>query len=283
MGSVKSDLSILVEALQVLPQLLKVVLANIQQQRGNILEKEHVKYSVCEAPTVATLKESGLRLTGHDKNLDNLSLSLQTLADKFSKFKGKQDDVVNLIHNIDSHVSEINTIKGEEESREAARRWRLQQEAEFSAAFDDSISTAINRLATPSHQGYRVSGSRPEFHDPNVPWKQSSQSPAEIRLPTDLQPSPKEIKRWKKNELMRYFVKLIRASTLFDGCKTLSEAAKDFTTRLKRGVLPLQLALFSKHREGDRITHLEDWILSYDKSYEGMAVYLNRGKNALEN
>ncbi|KAL6522303.1 hypothetical protein OROHE_016858 [Orobanche hederae] len=122
MGSVKSDLSNMVEALQVLPQLLKVSLANIQQQREHILEKEHAKHSICEARTVAALKESGSRLTGHYKNLDNLSLSLQTLAKKFSKIEGKQEDVVNLIHSIESHVSEINARKGEEEFCEAARR-----------------------------------------------------------------------------------------------------------------------------------------------------------------
>ncbi|KAL6530941.1 hypothetical protein OROHE_014423 [Orobanche hederae] len=155
-----------------------------------------------------------------------MSLSLQALADKFSKIEGKQEDVVKLIHSIDSNVSEINARKGEEESCEAARCWRMQQEAEITVALDDSVSAAINHLAIPARHGYRVSGSRPEFHDPNVPWKLSVQSPAEISLPIGCQPSPEEIKRWRKNELMRYFVELIRESTLFDRCKTLSEAAK---------------------------------------------------------
>ncbi|KAL6570184.1 hypothetical protein OROMI_014698 [Orobanche minor] len=39
-GSVKSELSNLADALQVLPQLLKVALANIQQQKKEILQKE---------------------------------------------------------------------------------------------------------------------------------------------------------------------------------------------------------------------------------------------------
>ncbi|KAL6524703.1 hypothetical protein OROHE_015985 [Orobanche hederae] len=173
-------------------------------------------------------------------------------------------------------------LKGEEESREAARLWRLQKEVELNATFDDSMTAAINRLGTP-RQGYRVSGSRPEFHDPNVLWKQHVQCPAEIRLPTDRQHSPDDIKQWENHELMRDFVKFIRESTLFDRCKTLSECAKEFATRLERGVIPLQLAMLSKHRKGDRITHPEDWILSYEKSYEGMAIYQNRGKDVLEN
>ncbi|KAL6586197.1 hypothetical protein OROMI_002841 [Orobanche minor] len=163
-----SDLFNIANALQVLPRLIKVA--------------------------------SGTKLTGHDKNLNNLSLSLQTLANKFNKIKGKQDDVMDLVHSINSHLNDV---------------------------FDDSIAAAINRLGIP-HQGYRVSGPRPEFHDPSVPWKQL---------------------QWKKTQLMRYFVKLNRESTIFDRCKTLSEAANDFTARLEKGVLPLQLAMLSKHKK----------------------------------
>ncbi|KAL6542648.1 hypothetical protein OROMI_024250 [Orobanche minor] len=282
LGSTKSVLSNVAEALQALPQVLKVALSNIQQRKQELLEKEQAKYRTFEVRTAIALKESGTKLTGHDKNLDNLSLSLQTLAGKFSNIEEKQEDVVNLIHSIDSHVSEIHARKGEEESREAARRWRRQKEAELEAALEDDITAAINRLGS-QRQGYRVSGTRPEFHDPNVPWKQLVSAPNETRLPTDRQPSPEEIKQWKKNELMRYFVKLIKESTIFDRCKTLSEAATEFTARLEKGVLPLQLTMISKHKKGDRISHPEDWILSYDKSYEGRAIYLNRGRDALVN
>ncbi|KAL6537361.1 hypothetical protein OROMI_025895 [Orobanche minor] len=282
LGSAKSELSNVAEALQVLPQVLKVALSNIQQRRQELLEKEQAKYRTFEVRTAIALKESGTKLTGHDKNLDNLSLSLRTLADKFSNIEEKQEDVVNLIHSIDSHVSEIHARKGEEESREAARRWRRQKEAELEAALEDDITAAINRLGS-QRQGYRVSGTRPEFHDPNVPWKQLVSAPIETHLPTDRQPSPEEIKQWKKNELMRYFVKIIKESTIFDRCKTLSEAATEFTARLEKGVLPLQLTMLSKHKKGDRISHPEDWILSFDKSYEGRAIYLNRGKDALVN
>ncbi|KAL6554588.1 hypothetical protein OROHE_007611 [Orobanche hederae] len=101
---------------------------------------------------------------------------------------------MDLVHNINSHVSEINARKGGKESREAARRWRLQKEAELNAVFDDSIAVAINRLGVP-RQGYRVSGHRPEFHDSNVPWKQLVQAPSISYLPTDRQPSPEDIKQ----------------------------------------------------------------------------------------
>ncbi|KAL6583621.1 hypothetical protein OROMI_002910 [Orobanche minor] len=282
LGNAKSELSNVAEALQVLPQVLKVALSNIQQRRQELLQQEQAKHKTFEVRTAIALKESGTKLTGHDKNLDNLSLSLRTLADRFSNIEEKQEDVVNLIHSIDSNVSEIHARKGEEESREAARRWRRQKEAELEAALEDDITAAINRLGS-QRQGYRVSGTRPEFHDPNVPWKQLVSAPIETRLPTDRQPSPEEIKQWKKNELMRYFVKLIKESTIFDRCKTLSEAATEFTVRLEKGVLPLQLTMISKHKKGDRISHPEDWILSYDKSYEGRAIYLNRGRDALVN
>ncbi|KAL6560865.1 hypothetical protein OROHE_006042 [Orobanche hederae] len=242
-GGVTSDLYNIANALQVLPQLIKA---------------------------------SGTKLTGHDKNLDDLSLSLQTLADKFNRIKGKQDDVLDLVQSINSHVSKINARNREEESREAARRWRLQKEAEIDAVFEESIAAAINRLGA-FHQRYKVSRSRPEFQDPNVPWKDLVRPPAPINLPTDRQPSPEEIKQWKKTQLMRYFVILIRESTIFDRCKTLAKAATEFTARLEKGNLPLQLAMISKHRKGDRVTHPEDWILSYDKSCEGMAIYQNRG------
>ncbi|KAL6522991.1 hypothetical protein OROMI_031339 [Orobanche minor] len=112
-GNVSSSLSNIDDALQVLPQLLKVALSNIQQQKKEILKKEQDKYITFAAWSTIALKASGTKLTGHDKNLDYLSLSLQTLADKFNKIKGKQDDVMDLVHSINSHVSEINAKKGE--------------------------------------------------------------------------------------------------------------------------------------------------------------------------
>ncbi|KAL6558339.1 hypothetical protein OROMI_018689 [Orobanche minor] len=241
-GGVTSDLYNIANALQFLPQLIKVALSNIQQQRKEILEKEQAKNTSFAARSAIALKASGTKLTGHDKNLDDLSLSLQTLADKFNSIKGKQDDVLDLVQNINSHVSEINARKGEEESREAACRWRLQKEAIIDAVFEESIAAAINRLGA-SHQRYKVSGSRPEFQDPNIPWKDHVRPPAPVNLPTDRQPSPEEIKQWKKTQLMRYFVTLIRESTIFDRCKTLAEAATEFTARLEKGNLPLQLAM----------------------------------------
>ncbi|KAL6560900.1 hypothetical protein OROHE_006077 [Orobanche hederae] len=220
-GGVTSDLYNIANALQVLPQLIK-----------------QAKYTSFAARSAIALKASDTKLTEHDKNLDDLSLSLQTLADKFNRIKGKQDDILDLVQRINSHVSDINARKGEEESREAARRWRLQKEAKIDVVFEESITAAINRLGA-SHQRYKVSGSRPEFQDPNVPWKDHVRPPAPVNLPTDRQPSPEEIKQWKKTQLMRYFVVLIRESTIFDRCKTLAEAATEFTAHLEKGNLPL--------------------------------------------
>ncbi|KAL6581023.1 hypothetical protein OROMI_006946 [Orobanche minor] len=273
-GGVTYDLYNISNFLQVLPQLIKVALSNIQQKRKEILEQEQAKFTSFGARSAIAMKASGTKLTQHEKNLDDLSMSLQTLADKFNNVKGKQDDVLNLVQSINSHVSEIDARKGEEESREAARRWRLQKEAELDAAFEESITTAINRLGAPQ-QRYNVSGSRPVFSDPNVPWKDLISPPAQVNLSTDRQPLPAEIKQWRKTQLMRYFAVLVKESTIFDRCKTLAEAATAFTARLEKGNLPLQHAMRSKHRKGDRVTHPEDLILSFDKSYEGMAIYQN--------
>ncbi|KAL6531451.1 hypothetical protein OROMI_027814 [Orobanche minor] len=80
-GGVTSDLYNIANALQVLPQLIKVALSNIQQKTKEILEKEQAKYTSFAARSAIALKASGTKLTGHDKNLDDLSLSLQTLAE----------------------------------------------------------------------------------------------------------------------------------------------------------------------------------------------------------
>ncbi|KAL6588030.1 hypothetical protein OROMI_001008 [Orobanche minor] len=188
-GGVTSDLYNIANALQVLPQLIEVALSNIQQKIKEIMEAEQAKFTSFAARSAIAMKASGTKLTQHDKNLDDLSLSLKTLVDKFNNIKGKQDDVLDLVQSINSHVSDINARKGEEESQEAARRWRLKKEAELDAAFEESISAAINRLGAPQ-QRYKVFGSRPEFADPNVPWKDLISPPAQVNLPTDRQPSP---------------------------------------------------------------------------------------------
>ncbi|KAL6529352.1 hypothetical protein OROGR_014975 [Orobanche gracilis] len=73
-----------------------------------------------------------------------MSLSLQALAAKFSSVEEKQGDVVQLVESINSAVSAIHARKGEEESKEAARRWKQQQEAQFAAVFDDFVASDIN-------------------------------------------------------------------------------------------------------------------------------------------
>ncbi|KAL6579786.1 hypothetical protein OROMI_007810 [Orobanche minor] len=282
LGSVKSNLANVVEALLRLPQTLNIALSNLQNRQKKLLEEEQAKYSVSESKTAVTLKATRVKLTGHAKLIDDMSLSLQTLATKFSNGEEKQDDVVQLVNSISSAISEIHARKGEEESREAARRWRQQQEAHFSAVLDDSVASAINRLDAPARQ-VRIADSRPEFHDPRFPWKSTVQCPAVFKLLTDRQPTAEDIKKWRQNELMRYFVKLIKESAIFDRCKTLSDAANSFSSQLQKGVLPLQLAMKSKHKEGAMLTHQDDWILSFDQSYEGKAIYQNRGRDAFVN
>ncbi|KAL6554515.1 hypothetical protein OROHE_007538 [Orobanche hederae] len=254
-GGVTSDLFNIANALQVLPQLIKVALSNIQQKRKEIMEAEQAKFTSFAARSAIAMKACGTKLTGHEKNLDDLYLSFQTLVDKFNNVKGKQDDVLNLVQSINSHVSEIDARKGEEESREAARRWRLQKEAELDAVFEESITAAVNRLGAPQ-QRYKVSGSRPEFSDPNILWKDLIRPTPQINLPTDRQPSPAEIKQWRKTQLMRYFTVLVKECTIFDRCKNIAKAATEFTARLEKGNLPLQLAMLSAWQVVRRNGHL---------------------------
>ncbi|KAL6578956.1 hypothetical protein OROMI_009172 [Orobanche minor] len=224
----------------------------------------------------------GSRLTSHDKKITNISLLLNSLAEKFSKFETKQDDVLKILERIDSRVSCIDDARKGEEAREAARCWRIQKEEEMNSSLDDSVAAVTGHLDSPTH-GYRISWDRPEFHDPNFSWKNIVLSPTEIKLPTDRQPTAGEVKRWRKNELLRYFVKLIRESTLFNKFRTLKDAAEEYAKFLEKGLLPLQMSIKSKHMKGDQVTHPEDWILAFEKSAEGRAIYLNRGKDALGN
>ncbi|KAL6570875.1 hypothetical protein OROGR_000425 [Orobanche gracilis] len=145
---------------------------------------------------------------------------------------------------------------------------------------EENIIAAIERMAVPlSH--YKVSGKRHEFFDPNVEWKSIINYPKVFDLPAHCHPTADEVKRWRKNELMRYFVKLTRESTYFNKCKTLAEAAQRFTQMLEEGNLPMQLVAKRKHERHEKITHEDDWILAFDKSPEGRAIYKYRGPEAL--
>ncbi|KAL6579773.1 hypothetical protein OROMI_007797 [Orobanche minor] len=106
MPSVKAELSNIAEAFRVLPQVMKQALSKLQQRQEQILLKEQSKLRVYEA-TVAALQISDSQLTRHDNKIDDMSLFIKALADKFSKFEKEQDNVLKLLQSIDHTVSKI--------------------------------------------------------------------------------------------------------------------------------------------------------------------------------
>ncbi|KAL6570855.1 hypothetical protein OROGR_000405 [Orobanche gracilis] len=144
-----------------------------------------------------------------------------------------------------------------------------------------SASAAIERLAKPSSSQQRVTGSRPEFHDPNIDWRNKIHYPTAIDLPKHRHPNEDEVRKWRKNEVLRYFVKLTRESTFFKQCKTLTEAANLFNKMLDEGKMPLQLLYIARHNRVEKLTHEDDWILAFVKEPNIRELYRLRGQEAL--
>ncbi|KAL6544024.1 hypothetical protein OROGR_010521 [Orobanche gracilis] len=186
-----------------------------------------------------------------------------------------------LLISIDTKVTSIDeSIKGED-SRVKAREWRLQQEKQFEESMEEKVSAAIERLAKPSSSQQRVIGSRPEFRDPNIDWKNKIHYPSAIDLPKLRHPTEDEVRKWRKNEVLRYFVKLAQESPYLKRCKTLTEAANMSNNLLDEGKLPLQLSCIAHHQKGERMTHEEDWILAFIKEPSIKEFYRLRGQEAL--
>ncbi|KAL6494190.1 hypothetical protein OROGR_030991 [Orobanche gracilis] len=146
---------------------------------------------------------------------------------------------------------------------------------------EEKVFAAIERLAKPSSSQQRVNGSRPKFHDPNIDWRNKIHYPTVIELPKHRHPSKEEVRKWRKNEVLRYFVKLTRESPILKQCKTLTEAANLFNKMLDEGKLPLQLLCIARHRRGERMTHEDDWILVFVKEPNIRELYRLRGQEAL--
>ncbi|KAL6505401.1 hypothetical protein OROGR_025218 [Orobanche gracilis] len=219
-------------------------------------------------------------LRSHDSQIKDMAEVLATLVRKVNSIEETQQETNKLLISIDTKVSSVDeSIKGEE-ARAKAKQWRLQQEKQFEESLEETIAAAIEKLAKPS-SSQRVTGSRPEFHDPNIDWRTKIHCPSAINLPTHRHPSEDEVRRWRKNEVLRYFVFLAKESAVFRNCKTLAEAAHLFNKMLDEGNLPLQLVCASRHRKGERMTHDEDWILAFVKEPEIRDQYKTRGREAL--
>ncbi|KAL6524695.1 hypothetical protein OROHE_015977 [Orobanche hederae] len=131
MPSVKSELSKITEAFRVFPEDMKQALSNLQQRQEQSLLEEQSKLRVCEAKTTAALQYTGSRLTGHDNKINDMSVFINSLADKLSKFEEQQDNVLKVLRSIDHTVYEINARKGkvnQDANRETSQRRNSDQE-----------------------------------------------------------------------------------------------------------------------------------------------------------
>ncbi|KAL6500817.1 hypothetical protein OROGR_027325 [Orobanche gracilis] len=279
-GGLKRELSDVAEAIRSLPPSLTLVLWRLKNRQEELLKSEQSKLRVCENKTAEAMALTAEHLRSHDSQIKDMAEVLATLVRKVNSIEETQQETNKLLISIDTKVSSVDeSIKGEE-ARAKEKQWRLQQEKQFEESLEETIVVAIEKLAKPS-SSQRVTGSRPEFHDPNIDWRTKIHCPSAINLPTHRHPSEDEVRRWRKNEVLRYFVFLAKESAVLRNCKTLAEAAHLFNKMLDEGNLPLQLVCASRHRKGERMTHDEDWILAFVKEPEIRDQYKTRGREAL--
>ncbi|KAL6518294.1 hypothetical protein OROMI_033995 [Orobanche minor] len=104
MSSVKSELSKIAEAFRVFSQDMKQALSNLQHRQKKTLLEEQSKCRVCETKTTAALQYTDSQLTGHDNKIGDMSVFINSLVDKLSKFEEQQDNVFKVLHSIDHTV-----------------------------------------------------------------------------------------------------------------------------------------------------------------------------------
>ncbi|KAL6541771.1 hypothetical protein OROGR_011257 [Orobanche gracilis] len=279
-GGLKRELSDVAEAIRSLPPSLTLVLWRLKNRQEELLKSEQSKLRVCENKTAEAMALTAEHLRSHDSQIKDMAEVLATLVRKVNSIEETQQEATKLLISIDTKVSSVDdSIKGEE-ARAKAKQWRLQQEKQFEESLEETVAAAIEKLAKPS-SSQRVTGSRPEFFDHNIDWRTKIHCPPAINLPTHRHPSEDEVRKWRKNEVLRYFVFLAKESAVLRNCKTLAEAAHLFNKMLDEGNLPLQLVCASRHRKGERMTHDEDWILAFVKEPEIRDQYKTRGREAL--
>ncbi|KAL6556234.1 hypothetical protein OROGR_005522 [Orobanche gracilis] len=279
-GGLKRELSDVAEAIRSLPPSLTLILWRLKNRQEELLKAEQSKLRVCENKSAEAMALTAEHLRSHDSQIKDMAEVLTTLVRKVNSIEETQQEATKLLISIDTKVSSVDeSIKGEE-ARAKAKQWRLQQEKQFEESLEETVAAAIEKLAK-SSSSQRVTGSRPEFFDPNIDWRTKIHCPSAINLPTHRHPSEDEVRKWRKNEVLRYFVFLAKESAVFRNCKTLQEAAILFNKMLDEGNLPLQLVCASRHRKGERMTHDEDWILAFVKEPEIRDQYKTRGREAL--
>ncbi|KAL6509640.1 hypothetical protein OROGR_022950 [Orobanche gracilis] len=124
-ASVQDELSKIKKAFGEFPGDMKSIVAELQKQQEKILLDEQSKLRISESKSVAALDYSNSKVADHDKKIEEMTLFINSLVERFAKLKKQQDNVVNVLQSIDLTVSELNVKKGEEareESRESAPR-----------------------------------------------------------------------------------------------------------------------------------------------------------------
>ncbi|KAL6577161.1 hypothetical protein OROMI_011437 [Orobanche minor] len=124
-ASVQDEISKLKIIFDKLPEEMKSIVAELQKQQEKILLDEQSKLRICESKSVAALDYSNSIIADHDKKIEEMTLFINSLAERIAKLETQQENVVKTLQNIDLLVSEINVKKGEEaqeESIESASR-----------------------------------------------------------------------------------------------------------------------------------------------------------------
>ncbi|KAL6576132.1 hypothetical protein OROHE_000603 [Orobanche hederae] len=122
-ASIQSELSNITKSFKEFPEDMKNIIAELQKQQEQILLEEQSRLRVCESKTVVALDFSDSRIADHDKKIKEMSLFINSLVEKPSKFEEQQENILKVLQSIDHNVSEINVKKGEvvqDETRESA-------------------------------------------------------------------------------------------------------------------------------------------------------------------
>ncbi|KAL6556168.1 hypothetical protein OROGR_005456 [Orobanche gracilis] len=252
-----------------LPPVFKQMLQQLKQQQETLIQAEESKTRIAEAKTLAALQETNSRLNAHDAQCESVHKHISQVEAR----------IMTALEDIASKVTYLDESKKGEEAREKAKQWRADKEAEMDRMFEDSVHQTLSNLAPKPYSG---TGDTP-VRNPTAPWYETLKKPREIFLPTHRQPSEIEVKERRKTELMRYFWTLAQESPLIKKYKTLQEATAEFNRMLREGTLPKQVYIKSMLRSGNKPTHPDDWMLAFDRSAEGRALYRDREDDSFTN
>ncbi|KAL6558775.1 hypothetical protein OROMI_019125 [Orobanche minor] len=124
-ASIQDEISKLKIIFDKLPEEMKNIVAELQKQQEKILLDVQSKLRISESKSVAALDYSNSIIADHDKKIEEMTLFINSLAERIAKLETQQESVVKSLQHIDVLVSEINVKKGEEAqevSRESASR-----------------------------------------------------------------------------------------------------------------------------------------------------------------